>query len=120
MKGASTNDREEEGTSEREEESTLGWEEKVDAPRERETWGPVLPLSPPKSRRSFKVTYTVKECYHQVRRVRRRSWMSASGSGAPTPRQVNTKAKLGTMESARQSSTIESGRARGVVGWTGD
>jgi hypothetical protein len=83
--------------------------------RERERWGPVLPLlSPPKSRRSFKVTHTDKECYHQVRRVRRRSWISASRRGAPTLRQVNTRAKLGTTESARQSLTIKSGRARGV------
>jgi hypothetical protein len=56
-------------------------------------------LSPPKSRRSFKVTYIDKECCHQVWRVHRRSWISASGSGAPTLREVNTKAKLGTTES---------------------
>jgi hypothetical protein len=90
-------------------------DEKKKGCTKRERWGPVLPLlSPPKSRRSFKVTYTDKECYHQVRRVRRRSWISASRRGAPTLRQVNTRAKLGTTESARQSSTIESGRARGV------
>jgi hypothetical protein len=77
-------------------------------------------LSPPKSRRSFKVTYTDKECCHQVWWAFRRSWISASGSGAPTLREVNTRAKLGTTESARQSSTIESGRARGVVCWSGD
>jgi hypothetical protein len=77
-------------------------------------------LSPPKSRRSFKVTYIDKECCHQVWRVSQRSWISASGSGAPTLCEVNTRDKLGTTESVRQSSTLESGRERGVVGWSGD